>query len=137
MESEEQLAHCPVAEREELTMAEEAVETQRRLEDYIALAQQGKRVRVEVKLRTQPVQQKVHPEETEDLRAEIAMYLLIGDFTLTAEGESCVVSKVYAFGAEKEPLESAQVNRSIANERLKMDYKRLKDAKIAVDEKYF
>jgi hypothetical protein len=118
-------------------MAEGAVETQRRLEDYIALAQQGKRVGVEVKLRTQSVQQKVHPEETADLRAEIAMYLLIADYRLTAEGESCVVPKVYAFGAEKEPLESAQVNRSIANERLKMDYKRLKDAKIAVDEKYF
>jgi hypothetical protein len=118
-------------------MADGAVETQRRLEDYIALAQQGKPVRVEVKLRTQAVLQKVHPEETEDLRAEIAMYLLVADFTLAAEGGSCVVSKVYAFGAEKEPRESAQVNRSIANERLKMDYKRLKDAGIAVDEKYF
>jgi hypothetical protein len=137
MESERQLAHCRVADREEHRMAEGAVGTQRRLEDYIALAQQGKRVGVEVKLRTQPVQQKVHPEETADLRTEITMYLLIADYTLTGEGESCVVSKVYAFGAEKEPLESAQVNRSIANERLKMDYKRLKDAKIAVDEKYF
>jgi hypothetical protein len=119
-------------------MAEGTVETQqRRLEDYIALAQQGKRVRVDVKLRKQVVQQKVHPEETADLRAEIGMYLLIADFTLAAEGDSCVVSKVYAFGAEKEPLESAQVNRSIAAERLKMDYKRLKEAGIAVDEKYF
>jgi len=44
-------------------MAEGAAETQRRrLEDYIALARQGKRVRVDVKLRKEVVQQKVHPE---------------------------------------------------------------------------
>ena len=119
-------------------MAQGAVETQqRRLEDYIALAEQGKRVRVDVKLRKQAVQQKVHPEETADMREDIGMYLLLADFTLTAEGESCVVSKVYAFGAEGEPLETARVSRSIATERLKMDYKRLKAANIAVDEKYF
>jgi hypothetical protein len=138
MESEEMPAHCRVADRKERTMAEGAVEAQqRRLEDYIALAQQGKRVRADVKLRKQAVQQKVHPEETEDMRNEIGMYLLLADFTLTTDGESCVVSKVYAFGAEGEPLESARVNRSIATERLKMDYKRLKAADIAVDEKYF
>ena len=119
-------------------MAEGAVGTQqRRLEDYIAFAQQGKRVRADVKLRKQAVQQKVHPEETADMREEISMYLLLADFTLTANGESCVVTKVYGFGAEAEPLESARVNRSIATERLKMDYGRLKAANIAVDEKYF
>ena len=118
-------------------MAEGAVETQRRLEDYVALAQQGKRVRADVKLRKQTVQQKVHPEETTDMREEIGMYLLMADFTFTANGESGVVSKVYAFGAEGEPLESAKVNRSIATERLKVDYKRLKDSNIAVEEKYF
>jgi hypothetical protein len=122
---------------EEHTMTEAAVETQRRLEDCIALAQQGKRVRVEVKLRKQAVQQKVHPEETADMREEIGMYLLMADFTFTANGESGAVSKVYAFGAEGESLESAKVNRSIATERLKTDYKRLKDANIAVEEKYF
>ena len=119
-------------------MAEGAAETQRRrLEDYVVLAQQGKQVRVDVKLRKQLVQQKVHPEETTDLRAEIGMYLLMADFTLTVEGESCVVTKLYAFGAQGEPLETAGASRSIANARLKMDYKRLKDATIAVDEKYF
>ena len=119
-------------------MAKGAVDTQQhRLEDYVALAQQGKRVRVEVKLRKQAVQQKVHPEETADMRQEIGMYLLMADFTFTANGESRVVSKVYAFGAEEESLESARVNRSIATERLKKDYKRLKDAHIAADEKYF
>jgi hypothetical protein len=138
MEGEGYLAHCRVLEGEEHTMAEGAVETQqRRLEDYIALAQQGKRVRVNVDLRKQPVRQKVHPEETADMAEEISMYLLLADFRLTADGESCLVTKVYAFGAEGEPLESARVNRNIATERLKMDYKRLKDANIAVDEKYF
>ena len=119
-------------------MAEGAAEIQRRrLEDYVVLARQGKRVRVDVKLRKEAVSQKVHPEETTDKRDEIGMYLLMADFTLTAEGESCVVTKVYAFGAEGEHPDSARVSRSIATERLKMDYKRLKDANIAVDEKYF
>jgi hypothetical protein len=119
-------------------MAEEPAETQqRRLEDYIFLARQGKRVQVDVKLRKQVVQQKVHPEQTTDLRDEIGMYLLMADFTLTAEGERCVVTKVYAFGALGEPLDSANVSRSIATARLRMDYKRLKDASVAVDEKYF
>jgi hypothetical protein len=119
-------------------MAEEPAETQRRrLEDYVVLARQGKRVRVDVKLRKEAVSQKVHPEQTTDMRDEIGMYLLMADFTLTAEGESCVVTKVYAFGAEGEHPDSARVSRSIATARLKMDYKRLKDANIAVDEKYF
>lgn len=119
-------------------MTEGAAETQRRrLEDYVVLARQGKRVQVDVKLRKQVVQQKVHPEETTDTRAEIGMYLLLADFTFTAEDESCVVTKVYAFGAQGEPLDSSNVSRSIATARLKMDYKRLKDANIAVDEKCF
>jgi len=119
-------------------MAEEPAETQRRrLEDYVVLARQGKRVRVDVKLRKEAVSQKVHPEQTTDMRDEIGMYLLMADFTFTVEGESCVVTKVYAFGAQGEPMESANVSRSVATARLKMDYKRLKDANIAVDEKYF
>jgi hypothetical protein len=119
-------------------MAEGAAKTQqRRLEDYVVLARQGKRVQVDVKIRKQVVQQKVHPEQTTDLRDEIGMYLLLADFTLTAEGESCVVTKVYAFGALREPLDSANVSRSIATARLKIDYQRLKDGNIAVDEEYF
>jgi hypothetical protein len=119
-------------------MVEGAGETQRRrLEDYVVLAQQGRRVRVDVKLRKQTVHQRVHPEETADMRDEISVYLLVADFTLTTDDESGVVTKVYAFGAEEEPPESAGVNRSIASERLKVDYKRLKAANITVDEKYF
>jgi hypothetical protein len=138
MEGEGHPAHRRIAEKEEHMMAEGAVGTrQRRLEDYIALAQQGKRVRVDVKLRKQTVRQRVHPEETADMRDEIGVYLLMADFTLTTDDESCVVTKVYAFGAEEEPLESASVNRSIASERLKVDYNRLKTANITVDKKYF
>jgi hypothetical protein len=119
-------------------MVEGAGEIQRRrLEDYVVLARQGKQVRADVKLRKEVVQQKVHPEETTDTRGEIGMYLLLADFTLTVEGESGVVTKVYAFGAQGEPPESAGVSRSIATARLKMDYKRLKDANIAVNEIYF
>ncbi len=118
-------------------MAGAAETRQRRLEDYIDLAGQGRKVRVDVKLRKEVVRQKRHREETADMSDETGMYLLIGEFTLAANGESSVVSKVYAYGSEEESLESAGVNRSIASQRLKMDYKRLRDANIEVDEKTF
>jgi hypothetical protein len=108
-----------------------------RLEDFIALAKQGKKVKATIALRKQLVQEKVHREETADMSEAVGMYLLLGDFMLTGGGESGTISKVYAFGSTQEPLDSARVNTSVANERLKMDYRRLKDSGIAFDEKFF
>jgi hypothetical protein len=108
-----------------------------RLEDFIALAKQGKKVKANIVLKKQLVQEKVHPEETADMSDAVGMYLLLGDFTLSGGGESGTISKVYAFGSTSEPLDGARVNTSIANERLKMDYRRLKEAGIAFDEKFF
>lgn len=109
-----------------------------RLEDYVLLASQGKAVRVQVELRKEPVKQKVHPEETRDMSDDIGMYLLMADYTFTAGEQSGKVSKVYAFGSEEESLDSARVNRSVATERLKMDYRRLKGGNVHVlEEKFF
>lgn len=108
-----------------------------RLEDFIFLAKEGKNVRVEIELRKQLAKQKVHPEETEEMKGEIDTCLLIGDYTFRVEGEVQNVSKVYMFGFLEEFLSATKTDKNIANERLKMDYRRLKDANIPVEEKYF
>lgn len=108
-----------------------------RIEDFIALAREGKNVHAEVDLRKQVVTQKVHPGDTEDLKTEIDVYLLIGAYTFWIEKEVRQVSKVYMYGSLEEPPNVFWTNVNIANARLKMDYQRLKDAKMTFEEKYF
>jgi hypothetical protein len=108
-----------------------------RLEYFIDLAKKGKKVRVEVDLRSHRVAQKVHPDETDDATGDADMYLLIADFLCESDGEVSTVSKIYVYGAISESVAAGRVNRGVANERLKMDYKRLKDAKIDLAEKFF
>jgi hypothetical protein len=108
-----------------------------RLEDVVHLARAGKDVKVEVTLRKEIVAQKVHPEETETMKGEMNMCLLIGDYTCRVGDAEMNVSKVYMYYSAEERKEASRVDRNIANERLKMDYKRLKDAKIEFEEKFF
>lgn len=108
-----------------------------RIEDFIAFAREGKNVHAEVDLRKQVVTQKVHPGDTEDLKTEIDVYLLIGAYTFWIEKEVRQVSKVYMYGSLEEPPNVFWTNVNIANARLKMDYQRLKDAKMTFEEKYF
>ena len=107
------------------------------LKDFIRLASEGKGVKVEVALRKEMFVQKAHPLETEEKRGEIDAYFLIADFTCHVEGEVFKVPKVYIFGTAGESLETARFHKLIANDRLKRDYQRLKDAKISVQEAYF
>lgn len=108
----------------------------RRIEDFIALAKTGVAVNAEVHLREQEVIQKVHPQETEDMDKEQEMYMLMGDFAFTVGEKKKVVSKSYVYGS-KESLNESKINRYIANERLKMDYMRLHDATIDIEETFF
>ena len=108
-----------------------------RIEDFIALAKEGKQVNASIELRKQLVSQKVHPEETEGMKGEIDMYLLIANYSFTTGGKTRTVSKIYVYGSSEETLNDVKINKSIANERLKMDYKRLQDTKIILEEKYF
>ena len=108
-----------------------------RLAYFIDLAKKGKKVRVEVDLRRHRVAQKVHPDETDDMTGDADMYLLIGDFLCETEGQISTISKIYVYGVIAESLATGRVNRGVANERLKMDYQRLKDAKLVFEEKYF
>jgi hypothetical protein len=107
------------------------------LEYFIQLAKKGKKVGVEVTLRKNLVEQKVHPDETNDMTGMTHMYLLFGDYLCECEGEIGTISKIYVYGTEEESVSAGRVNSSVANARLKMDYQRLNDAKIKFNEKYF
>jgi hypothetical protein len=108
-----------------------------RIEDFITLAREGKEVKAEIKLSKQNVTQKVHPGATEEMKGEMDMYLLTGNYSFNVGSWKKVVSKIYMYGSAGESMNDAKINISIANERLKVDYKRMHDAKIAFEEKYF
>ena len=109
-----------------------------RLEDFIQLARSGTPIKLDIDLDKKTVTQKVHPDESNDMSLAVEMYLRIAQYTHTdMEGHVKSVSKVYVNGWVGENANESHVNKYIANERLKMDYKRLKDAGVIFEEKYF
>jgi hypothetical protein len=108
-----------------------------RIEDFIALAEGGKEVKLEIELKKQLVAHRVPPGITEDMKDEVDMYLLTANYVFKVGKDMKLVTKVYMFGSSEESPDSVKINKSIANARLKMDYQRLKDAKIPFEEKYF
>ena len=109
----------------------------RRIEDFISLAKEGEKVKVTIDLRKQVVPQGIHPDYTEESKSEQDMYLLLGDYTFKIGNWEKAVSKVYMYGSTGESLDDTKINKSIANERLKMDYQRMKDVNIQFEEKFF
>ena len=119
-------------------MAKESkINEYKRIEDFIMFSEQGNKVGATVELRKQIVTQKVHPEETSEMKSEIDMYLLFVDYTFAVGTNTKKVSKSYMYGSSVESLNDGKINKNVANERLKMDYKRLKSAKIEFEEKFF
>ena len=108
-----------------------------RLEDFVALAKGGEKVRVEIELRKKLIKEKVHPDETDDMSDEMDMYLLMADYMIGAQGVIKTISKIYVMGSVSESLVAASGNKNIANQRLKMDYQRFRDANITFVEKYY
>jgi hypothetical protein len=108
-----------------------------RLEGFITLAKEGKEVNLDIDLKKQIVAQKVHPGDTEEMRNEIEMYLLSGEYTFRVGSESRHISKIYVAGTVRETLDDTKQNISIANARLDMDYKRLREANITFKKKHF
>ena len=113
------------------------INTCNRIEDFIVLSEQVDKVSATVELRKQIVTQKVHPEDTAEMKNEVDMYLLFGDYTFSVGTNTKKVSKSYMYGSTIEATNDAKISKNIANERLKMDYKRLKNAKVELEEKYF
>ncbi len=114
-----------------------AQKTQARLEDFIRRAREGSAVSLDITLKKHIITEKVHPEHTPDMKGEINRYLLLGNFTFRTDAEEQTVSKVYMLGSMEEAREYAEVNRNIANQRLKIDYKRLHESGITFEEQYF
>ncbi len=108
-----------------------------RIEDFIQLANEGKEVKVIVNLGKQTVLQRVHPNETTGCEDTVQMYLLSADYTFRAGDLEKVVSKPYIYASSEETLSDSRINKNIANDRLKQDYRRLKSANIEFEEKYF
>jgi hypothetical protein len=114
-----------------------------RLEDFIALAREGKDVHVDIELKKHSVARKMHPDEAKAEQGEIDMCLLQADYTFREGDMIQIVSKIYMFGTEIRKPSQADTRlfdeslNKIANERLKVDYERLKDAHITFNEKYF
>ena len=108
-----------------------------RIEDFIALAEHGKKIRAECALHRQPITYRVHRAETEDQSDERDGYLLSGEFTFAVEDRTWRISKVYDTGFAEESSRTAQVNRNVATQRLKADCARLTAAGIKVQPKSF
>jgi len=108
-----------------------------RLEDVIRIANEGQRVDMEVELKTLPMIQEVHAKEADKKPHNINSYLLIAYYTFKIDLQSYKCSKVYMFGAIEESLTTKEMNKDIANARLEMDYKRLRDAHVHFQEEFF
>jgi len=105
------------------------------LEDFISLAKQGKQIQALIDLKQKIVTPVVDPhEKPEDAKDNNNMYLLIGEYSFTVAGETHKVSKVYAYGTFTHSRDSLEQNMRYANDRLKMDFKRLKEVKIKFEE---
>lgn len=110
-----------------------------RLDDFIKAGLAGKAVQLEIKLRKSYTQQLSRSEATDDISVETDLCLYLADFRATpAVGDiPVVVTKVYALSPINESEVDDKTTRRIANERLRMDFGRLKEARIRFEEKYF
>ena len=110
-----------------------------RLDDFIRLAQSGQSIQLRIRPYRSFTKQVGRSESTDDIDVETDLCLFMADFKLIqgASEASRIVSKVYAISPINEKEVDEKTTRKIANERLKMDFVRLKEAKIRFEEKYF
>ena len=108
-----------------------------RLEDFISLAGKGEEVALTITLNKQILTRKFEPYTVGEPDDEIDMYIFSADYVFLVEGKTHEVTKLYAFGVEGELLNITKRNITVANERLKMDYKRLREANIGFEEKFW
>ena len=105
-----------------------------RLEDFISLAKNGEKIDLTVSLDKQILTRKFYPYKPGESEDEIDMYFLTANFIFDVAGRVHEVTKFYASGIEGDSQANIKRNVHIANERLKMDYKRLKEADIIFSE---
>jgi hypothetical protein len=108
-----------------------------RLEDFISLADKGEEIGLTVTLNKQIFTRKFDPYTMGDPEDEIDMYILSANYVFVVKGKTNEIKKFYVSGIEGESLDTTKRNIYIANERVRMDYRRLSEAKIAFEEKYW
>ena len=108
-----------------------------RLEDFISIAKKGEKVDLTVELNKRIFTRKFGSFTMGDPEDEIDMYILSADYLFVVAGETVEVTKYYVSGIEGESLIETKNNIHVANERLKMDYKRLREAEIIFLEKFW
>jgi hypothetical protein len=108
-----------------------------RLEDFISIAEKGEAIDLTVALNKQIFTQKFDPYTMGEPDDEIDMYLFSADYVFLVKGKTHEIRKFYASGIEGESTDMTKRNIDIANERLKIDYKRLKGARIIFEEKFW
>jgi hypothetical protein len=106
----------------------------KRLEDFISLARKGEKVDLTVTLNKQIFTRKFGPYTIKALEDKTDMYMLSADYLFVVAGETMEVTKYYISGIEGEALITTKHNIYVTNERLKMDYTRLREAKIIFSE---
>jgi len=106
-----------------------------RLEDFISLARKGEDIGLTITLNKQILTRKFEPYTVGEAEDEVDTYIFAADYFFLFEGKTYEVTKLYAFGIEGEPLDITKRNIAVADERLKMDYRRLREARIAFEEK--
>ncbi len=106
-----------------------------RLEEVIQLAKAGNEVKAEVQLLKRPIVLKIHPEA--QIVEETEAYLLTAKFKFTIGSQTVEIERIYVMGFPSEDFEQEKANINLANARLKEDYRRLKEAGIKIEEKYF
>ncbi|HSW62728.1 MAG TPA: hypothetical protein VLH56_05385 [Dissulfurispiraceae bacterium] len=108
-----------------------------RLQDFIAFAKSGAKIKATVTLSRQLVANKVHPGSHEEMKSEVNMFLYTAVFTFRIGDEDRAVSKVYMVSSTEESGNQIRIDTSIANQRLNVDYDRLKSAGIDIKELLF
>ena len=110
-----------------------------RLDDYINLARDGKTIRLETRLYRKWFKEVSQSSSTDDLDIEMDKCMLMVDFTpMQPEAEMPQkVTKAYMISPINENEIDDKTTRHIANERLRMDYARLKEAGIHLEEVFF
>ncbi len=106
-----------------------------RLQDVIEKAKKAQKATGEVVLLKRPVKFLVHPEAELVEEKEARIYAALFKFNI--DDEIMLVEKTYVIEFITESPEEMMLNRNLANARLKDDYKRLKEAGIEIEEKYF
>jgi len=106
-----------------------------RLEEIIEKAKGAEKATCKVNVFKQPVKYLVHPEA--EITEEMEAFLYTADFDFDIDGKHYIVRKTYATEFATESFEAKKACLNLANARLKEDYKRLKEAGIEVEEKFF